>query len=177
MDPLAGWVRAAVDGDPVAVSHLVRATQSEVHRLCSHLVDPAAADDLAQETYLRALKALPGFRGEAPFRLWLLAIARRVVATALEAEAGEVRRRRRLAARRPSPAPDHTEHHALQELVSALAPERRDAFVLTQVLGLSYAEAAEVCGCEVGTIRSRVARARDQLVAQYTDVGRAATRR
>ena len=48
--------------------------------------------------------------------------------------------------------------------IDGLEPDRRTAFVLTQVLGLSYAEAAEVCGCPVGTIRSRVARARDDFI-------------
>ena len=50
-------------------------------------------------------------------------------------------------------------------LLDGLDPDRRDALVLTQVLGLSYDEAAEVCGCPLGTIRSRVARARDELIA------------
>jgi RNA polymerase sigma-70 factor (ECF subfamily) len=50
-------------------------------------------------------------------------------------------------------------------LLDGLEPNRRDALVLTQVLGLSYAEAAEVFGCPLGTIRSRVARAREDLIA------------
>jgi RNA polymerase sigma-70 factor (ECF subfamily) len=49
-------------------------------------------------------------------------------------------------------------------LLDGLDADRRDALVLTQVLGLSYSEAAEVCGCPLGTIRSRVARARDDLI-------------
>jgi RNA polymerase sigma-70 factor (ECF subfamily) len=53
---------------------------------------------------------------------------------------------------------------ATRALVAALEPERREAFVLTQVVGLSYAEAADVCACPVGTIRSRVARARADLI-------------
>ncbi len=53
--------------------------------------------------------------------------------------------------------------YELAVLVHALEPGRREAFVLTQVLGLDYAEAAEVCGCPIGTIRSRVARARADL--------------
>jgi RNA polymerase sigma-70 factor (ECF subfamily) len=57
------------------------------------------------------------------------------------------------------------EHLALLDLLATLSPDRREAFVATQVLGLSYAEAAEVCGCPVGTIRSRVARARNDLIA------------
>jgi RNA polymerase sigma-70 factor (ECF subfamily) len=50
------------------------------------------------------------------------------------------------------------------DLLARLDPDRREAFVLTQLLGLSYAEAAEVAGCPVGTIRSRVARARADLI-------------
>jgi RNA polymerase sigma-70 factor (ECF subfamily) len=53
---------------------------------------------------------------------------------------------------------------AVTDLLGRLAPDRREAFALTQLLGLSYAEAAEVAGCPVGTIRSRVARARADLV-------------
>jgi len=60
---------------------------------------------------------------------------------------------------------------AIDDAVSSLDPDRRDAFVLTQILGLSYVETAEVCGCEVGTVRSRVARARAQLIEQLTDDG------
>ncbi|MGW5671249.1 sigma factor-like helix-turn-helix DNA-binding protein, partial [Micromonospora sp. NPDC003776] len=62
----------------------------------------------------------------------------------------------------------------LRRLVAALAPERREAFVATQIVGLSYAEAAEVCGCPVGTIRSRVARAREDLIAAWRDGSRPA---
>jgi RNA polymerase sigma-70 factor (ECF subfamily) len=65
----------------------------------------------------------------------------------------------------------------LRALVTALDPDRRDAFVLTQVLDLSYAEAADVCGCPVGTIRSRVARAREDLAAALDDRRTAPPRR
>jgi RNA polymerase sigma-70 factor (ECF subfamily) len=61
---------------------------------------------------------------------------------------------------------------ALQELLAALDAERREAFVLTLLVGLSYAEAADVAGCPVGTIRSRVARARDDLVASFGGTAR-----
>jgi RNA polymerase sigma-70 factor (ECF subfamily) len=54
---------------------------------------------------------------------------------------------------------------ALDQLLRTLDPDRRAALVLTQLLGLSYEEAPEVCGCPVGTIRSRVSRARADLVA------------
>jgi RNA polymerase sigma-70 factor, ECF subfamily len=98
-------------------------------------------------------------------RTWLLSIARRVAAD-------DVRRSRRQ--RRPGPpppptAPDPVEARALAELVLRLGPDRRAAFVLTQVLGLTYAEAAAACEVPVGTIRSRVARARESLVEQLHD--------
>lgn len=177
MDPLAGWARAAAEGDDVAVGHLVRATQPEVLRLCGHLVDRESAEDLAQETYLRALRSLPGYRGDAPFRLWLLGIARRTCADALRAR---VRRRRlseRLLAHPREQVPPAVGAVDEDQLLAALDPDRRAAFVLTQLLGLSYAEAAEACDVPVGTIRSRVARARADLVAAHPDASRGATAR
>jgi RNA polymerase sigma-70 factor (ECF subfamily) len=60
----------------------------------------------------------------------------------------------------------HFSHHLeVEELLNVLEPSRREALVLTQLLGFSYAEAAVISGCAVGTIRSRVARARAELVA------------
>jgi RNA polymerase sigma-70 factor (ECF subfamily) len=171
VDELAGWARAARDGDPVATGALVRATQVEVHRLCAHLVDPSSADDLAQETYLRALRALPSYEARAPFRPWLLSIARRTCMDALRRRS----RRRRLLVRLQGglsdTVPDGSGDVGGSDLLSRLDPDRRSAFVLTQLLGVSYAEAATICNVPVGTIRSRVARARDQL---REDVSRSA---
>jgi RNA polymerase sigma-70 factor (ECF subfamily) len=155
---------AAAGGDRVALARMVRATQADVWRFCAHLAEPTSADDLTQEVYVRAMRALPGFRADASARTWLLAIARRTVADHIRART----RRRDVAATGPSfpqavvTAAD--EHVVLRAMVAALAPERRLAFELTQVLGLSYAEAAQVCRCPVGTIRSRVARARGDLI-------------
>ena len=155
-------VRRAHRGDSGALAELVRETQADVWRLCAHLVDRQSADDLTQETYLRAVPALRSFRGEAPFRSWLLTIARRVCAAEVELR----QRRRRLAARLPAPGhvPDHARHVGLELLLDTLNADQRAAFVLTQLLGCSYAEAAQVCECPVGTVRSRVARARETLV-------------
>jgi RNA polymerase sigma-70 factor (ECF subfamily) len=167
VDELTSLARAAGRGDRDALARLVRQTQGDVWRFCAHLVDPAAADDLAQETYLRAIPALRRFRGDAQVRTWLLAIARRVCA----AEFGVRSRDRELAARlalaptaglgQLPPQPDA--QPTVDLLLAALDPDRRSAFVLTQLLGCSYAEAAAVCDCPIGTIRSRVARARDDL--------------
>ena len=156
----------ARDGDAAAQAAFVRATQAEVWRFTAALVDPGAADDLTQETFLRAFRALSGFEGRSTVRTWLLGIARRTCADHLRT----VVRRRRLDARlaaqaaTEAPVPDPAHRLGAADLLARLGEERRTAFVLTQVLGLPYAEAAEIEDVPVGTIRSRVARARDELM-------------
>ncbi|MGX6605950.1 sigma-70 family RNA polymerase sigma factor [Micromonosporaceae bacterium Da 78-11] len=153
-------------GEVAAQAAFVRATQTDVWRFTAALVDPGVADDLTQETYLRAFKGLAGFEGRSSARTWLLGIARRTCADHLRA----VVRRRRLDVRltaqawTEAPAPDPAHRLSTDDLLGRLSEERRTAFVLTQVLGLSYAEAAAVEEVPIGTIRSRVARARDELV-------------
>jgi RNA polymerase sigma-70 factor (ECF subfamily) len=166
VDDLTALLHDARSGDRVALTAFVRATQPEVWRLARHLVGFDDADEVTQDTYVRAWKALPSFRGDASARTWLLAIARRACADAVRQHT----RRRRLRARVEA-QPRVTEigdaaasGDDLLELVEALAPERREAFVLTQVLGCSYDEAARIAGVPVGTIRSRVARAREALL-------------
>ena len=162
MDDLTALALAARGGDRAAVAAFVRAGQADVWRLVNHLVGPAAADDVTQNTFVRVLRSLPDFRGEAPARTWLLTIARRSAADHVR---GEIRQRNLLSRLRPAPpTPPAVGDVELDMAIDGLEPDRRTAFVLTQVLGLSYAEAAEVCGCPVGTIRSRVARARDDLI-------------
>ena len=156
---------AAATGDRVALSRFVRATQAEVWRFCAALVDPAAADDLTQEVYLRALRAMPRFQARSSARTWLLTIARRVAAD-------EIRHRQRQR-RLPDPevvdSPDPAGQVALHGLIEHLDQDQRTAFVLTQILGMSYADAAVTCEVPVGTIRSRVARARERLVTAVAD--------
>jgi len=161
-DPLRPLLESAAEGDDVALARLVRCTQADVWRLCSALGTPGEVEDLVQETYLRMLRAVPAFRAESSVRTWLLAIARHVCADDVR---GRERRRRLL--RRimeqpfeigelPPPDPE--------TLLDSLTPPLREAFVLTQMLGLPYAEAAEILCCPVGTIRSRVSRARAELM-------------
>ena len=161
-DELTELLLAAQGGDRFALSAWIKRSQAEVWRLCAQLVSRELADDVTQEVFLRAYRALPAFRGDSSARTWLLSIARRTCADAVR----DLRRRRRLAARfeRPSYEPDPARVVSVEVLLAGLDPERRLAFVLTQVLGLSYAEAADICECPVGTIRSRVARARAELV-------------
>ena len=176
MDELTSLARAAGRGDHAALAGLIRATQTDVWRLCAHLADPGSADDLAQETYLRAIPALRGFRGDAPVRTWLLTIARRVCAGEIQARQRDRSLSASLAAgRRAQPGPDPSLRTELTMLIAALDPDRCAAFVLTQLLGCSYAEAAAICGCPEGTIRSRVARARTDLIAMIVEAPRGAT--
>jgi RNA polymerase sigma-70 factor (ECF subfamily) len=177
VDEITRLALEARDGDEAALVGFIRRTQADVWRFVAHLVDRQAADDLTQDVYLRAVPALARFRGDAPARLWLLAIARRTCADEIRRRS---RRRRRIGgdvldvddlAAGPT-VDDATGAVDLAGLVDDLEPDRRTAFVLTQVLGLPYDEAARVCGVPIGTIRSRVARARaDLLRAAEADEG------
>ncbi|MFP5070151.1 sigma-70 family RNA polymerase sigma factor [Pseudonocardia nantongensis] len=166
---VTSWALAAGAGDRAALASFVRATQADVHRFLVHLSGPSEAEDLAQETYLRALRTLASFEGRSSARTWLLSVARRVAADAVRTAVRRPRTRdlgadTQDALERMVPRGGAQEAVLLRTLVDALAADRREAFVLTQLLDLGYAEAAEVCGCPVGTIRSRVARAREDLV-------------
>jgi RNA polymerase sigma-70 factor (ECF subfamily) len=140
-----------------------------VWRFVAYLSDGGSADDLTQETFLRAIGAIERFSGRSSARTWLLAIARRVVADHI-----------RYAQSRPRTAHGADPEQLLNRdrsargfedlvevttMIAGLTPEQREALLLTQLLDLSYADAAAVCHCPVGTIRSRVARARDALLA------------
>jgi RNA polymerase sigma-70 factor (ECF subfamily) len=163
MDELTRLALRARDGDRSALDAFVRRSQADVWRFCAHLGGRDQADDLAQSTFLRAWTALPRFRGDASARTWLLAIARRVCADHVRGAT----RLRRLSAR-VAPAPDSVDPTDgatdIERIITLLDPDRRAAFVATQILGLSYHEAALALDCPLGTIRSRVARARRDLI-------------
>jgi RNA polymerase sigma-70 factor (ECF subfamily) len=166
MDELTDFATAARRGDQGAMREFIRLSRKEVWSLCAHLVDPQSADDLTQETYLRVFRALRSFKGESSARTWLLSIARR---TCMDELRSRVRERRRDVLlidqhRAQAVVADVAGQVEVQTLLSQLDTERRTSFVLTQLIGLSYEEAAQVCGCPVGTIRSRVARARADLI-------------
>jgi RNA polymerase sigma-70 factor (ECF subfamily) len=168
VDALTRLALAARDGDRSALDRLLESSYDQVWRLCARVVDVADADDLAQDTFLRAVRSLPSFRGDASARTWLLAIARNTCMDELRTRSRRRARDASLAVVRRdqegAPA-DATQEVGVTDMLDRLAPDRREAFVLTQLLGLSYREAAEVCACPTGTIRSRVARARADLLA------------
>jgi RNA polymerase sigma-70 factor, ECF subfamily len=171
VDSLTRLAVGAAGGDAGARDALIRATYADVWRLCATLVDRQRADDLAQETFIRAMRGLSRFRGDSSARTWLIAVARHTCIDELRARE---RRRRRDASRtallhdRERAGSDASEASTVDDLLGRLEPDRRAAFFLTQYLDFSYAEAAGVCECPVGTIRSRVARARADLLALLT---------
>jgi RNA polymerase sigma-70 factor (ECF subfamily) len=167
MDRLTGLLVQARDGDRLALGAAIRLSQAEVWRVAAHLVGQNEADDVTQDVFLRAWRALPSFRAESSGRTWLLSIARRACADAVRRQSRWRRLTARLYSESVTTAPEGNgvdELHGLGDLITRLPPAQREAFVLTQITGCSYVETAELCGVEVGTIRSRVARARAELV-------------
>ncbi len=125
---------------------------------------PAQADDLVQDALLRAWSARARFQAGTNFKAWMFVILRNVFLSGL--------RRRKFEQETtgnepeiiaPAAQPGHMELLALRDALAKLAPSRREALMLVGAAGMSYEEAAKVCGCAVGTIKSRVSRARSEL--------------
>jgi RNA polymerase sigma-70 factor (ECF subfamily) len=167
VDDLTWLAMAARDGNRPALSTLIHRTQGDVWRLCHRLGPAGMADDLTQDVYVRLVRSLDRFRGDSSVRTWILSIARHVAIDAVRAR----RRRERLDGLFLRAVDDEMPDHSadFDGLIATLDVDQRAAFVLTQLHGLSYSEAADVCGCPIGTIRSRVARAREALVLALQD--------
>jgi RNA polymerase sigma-70 factor (ECF subfamily) len=153
--------RAAGQGDEASIEEIVRATQGSVWRFCRHILgDDDDAYDATQETFLRALSSLRTYRGESTLLTWLLSIARRVCGRQIRQRIRARGRERRWEIEPAVAAPDPSLQLALDSLPSDL----REALVLTQIVGLTYEETASAMECAVGTVRSRVFRARQRLM-------------
>lgn len=157
-------------GDRAALTEFIKSTQDDVWRLLAHLGGADIADDLTQETYLRVISALPRFAARSSARTWLLSLARRVWVDNIRHDMARPRKSATeyedAAALAPAPenAGTWSEWIDARSLIDALPEDRREALILTQVLGYTYEEAAKIAGVRVGTIRSRVARARKDLI-------------
>ncbi|MEV0758377.1 sigma-70 family RNA polymerase sigma factor [Streptosporangium sp. NPDC050280] len=179
-DHLTVLALTARSGAPADVEAFTRAVYAEVRRFVAHLAGSASAEDLTQETFVRVLRSLPHFAGRSSARTWLLSIARRVVVDRFRSAS----RRPAIAdladwqgvaeRRQPVGLPGCEDQVALADLLAQVPRERREAFVLTQIVGMPYAEAALLIGCPIGTVRSRVARARTQLIESLEAADRAA---
>ncbi len=135
-----------------------------VTRLCRRLGPRHVTDDLVQETYARALASARRFQGRGSPEGWILTIARCVCVDHARSAGREARFRTR--SWTPSERLVHDEAEgsvSTVQMLGQIEPTRREAFVLTQLMGLGYAEVAERFDCPIGTIRSRVARARQEL--------------
>lgn len=153
---------AAQAGDRQALDTFVRTIQADVWRFCAHLTRPGEADDLAQESLLRVVAHLDRWQ-RGPVITWVLGVTRNVCFEDIRKRT----RRRTNPAAEPSqpPTPDPYGAVETRRLLEGLPYDQREALVLTQLLGLPYADAADVVGCPIGTIRSRVARGRDAMSA------------
>jgi len=156
----------ARDGDLRAFEDLVRMYQADVWRFAYHLTgNRATAEDVTQEAFLRAFRFLRSFRGDSKFSSWLFRIVRNCSMDALKA-------RRSLELRdypQPPPATDPATRAEVWDAVRNLSREHLEPFVLIEVFGLSYQEAADVLQVRVGTVKSRMHRGRRVLIQGLTD--------
>jgi RNA polymerase sigma-70 factor (ECF subfamily) len=172
-------VRRAQQGDQTAFELLVRKYQHKVAKLVARFVrDRSEAEDVTQEAFIKAYRALPGFRGESAFYTWLYRIAvntaknylesrgRRPPGSDLEIEGAELMDAGSLLRDEATP-----ERLALTEeigttvarVINQLPVDLRTAIMLREIEGLSYEEIAEVMDCPIGTVRSRIFRAREAI--------------
>ena len=174
----ADLVRAAQRGNLDAFNELILAYQTQVYNLAYHLLqDPAAADDAAQEAFISAYRSLAQFRGGS-FRAWLLRIVTNACYDAMRytkrrpsvswEDFGELDEdanpHLRDTAELPEEAIERDELRQLLEATLALLPEeQRMVLLLVDRLGLSYEEVAETMQVQLGTVKSRLARARGKM--------------
>ncbi len=163
-EPDPALLRAAAAGDLDAFEALVRIYQQPIWRFLCHLVrDQALAEDLAQETFLRAFRNLGGFAHQSRFSTWLFQIARNAGIDALRRR--ERRSRLLEVAPEAGPRPSPEAGAELNAGLEALSPKLREALLVVEVLGYRYREAALILGVPEGTVKSRVHQARERLVA------------
>lgn len=127
----------------------------------------ASADDLVQDTLVKALTHIDKFEVGTNLRAWLFTIMRHEFYDSRRKHARERDHRAALPELPLGARPDQewvTTAHTVQAAVERLPPDQQQALVLTTVLGVSYEEATQICGCPIGTIRSRVSRARERLM-------------
>jgi RNA polymerase sigma-70 factor, ECF subfamily len=159
------WVRGAQNGSVDDVESLFRAYWPRAFR-AAYLVahDAAAAEDIAQEAFLAAIRSLDRFDRRRPFGPWLHRI---VVNRAIDwARARRLRAEAELAAEVPAPEPPDPESGALLRALAALPPDHRAVIVLRHLLEYTPGEIAEVLDLPRGTVNSRLRRGLDRLGAE-----------
>jgi RNA polymerase sigma-70 factor, ECF subfamily len=174
------WISQSRNGDPAAFESLIRAHQPMIHSLTFRMTGSLAdAEDLAQETFIRAYQQLGAYQGRAKFSSWLYRIA---INACLNWRQREARRNQlhaswaeSTAAQPPAtdPPPDENEPgQRAQAAMLRLPSKQRAAIVLTVYEGLNHAEAARALGCTEATVSWRVFTARRKLRHWLTPGGK-----
>ncbi len=180
-DPDRALVDAAARGDADAFGALVVRYQARIVNLAHALTSDAAdADDLAQETFIRAYRAIGKFRGESSFRTWLYRVAVNVINSYLKSrgrrwkwwgrslDAGrahdsEADQAVEVAAPDPPIDEDMARRQVIDRALAALPSDIRIAVTLRDIHGFDYAEIAAMLGVPIGTVESRIFRGRQRL--------------
>jgi RNA polymerase sigma-70 factor (ECF subfamily) len=163
-EPEPRTLRAAQRGDLTAFDELVRMFQADLWRFCAGLLrDSTTAEDAVQETFLKAFRHLGRYKGRSKFSTWLFSIARNCAYDELRRSARIDRTTGRLEMERAHGSTDETTGVEVREALATLPIDLREPIVLIDVFGNSYKDAAQVMGLPVGTVKSRVHRAREQL--------------
>jgi len=176
-------VLRAQRGDKLAFELLVNKYERKVQRLLSRLVrDPAEVEDVTQEAFIKAYRALPTFRGESAFYTWLYRIGintaknyltaqgRKGPATVdIDPEDAESASENELARDSSTPEQEMMSRQVAETVNAAmegLPEELRSAIMLREIEGMSYDEIAAIMNCPIGTVRSRIFRARETIAEQ-----------
>jgi RNA polymerase sigma-70 factor, ECF subfamily len=173
-------VRRAQRGDKRAFELLVTKYQRKLARLLGRLIkDPAEVEDVTQEAFIKAYRALPAFRGDSAFYTWLYRIGintaknylvasgrRAPTSTAIDSEDAEGYDEGEQLRDVDTPENELISKQIAQtvnESMEALPEELRTAITLREIEGLSYEEIAQIMNCPIGTVRSRIFRAREAI--------------
>ncbi|MBI3297105.1 MAG: sigma-70 family RNA polymerase sigma factor [Elusimicrobia bacterium] len=169
-------VKRVLAGDRQAFAVLVERHQGRVRQVCLGMLgNPAAADDAAQEAFLKAYRSLAAFRGDAAFSTWLTRLATNHCLDVLRAEArrptsswdalleADGERVERLLKGDPDPAAAAEAADLAGRLLAVLPEQQRAALLLCETEGLSYEEIAEALACSVDSVKARLRRARRTL--------------
>ena len=192
--PSDGQVEALVSraraGDDAAFEVLVGKYKDRIYNYVARMVhDPTDAQDVAQETFVRTYQALPAFRGASSFQTWLYRIA-----SNLAIDTARSHRRRRwstVSINEPLDGEEHSElgrdledevslgpeeeleakeiRQQVREAIAELSDKLRPVIILYDLQGMSYQEIAQILGCPLGTVKSRLFNARNQLREKLKD--------
>jgi RNA polymerase sigma-70 factor, ECF subfamily len=179
-------VARAKQGEVAAFEMLVVKYQRRIERLIGRMVrDSDLVQDIAQETFIRAYRALPQFRGDSAFYTWLYRIAVNTAKKALvERKRDPLVSESSMIANDEGEEPSRVENElsdgetpeavlatkqiaaTVNAAIDALSEDLRQAIVLREIEGLSYEEIADVMNCPIGTVRSRIFRAREAIATR-----------